>query len=425
MKFDVIELFAGVGGFRVGLNHIKGFNEKTGRAKEKGKWNFVWANQWEPSTKIQPAYDCYITRFGKENVSNSDISLVNKKDVPNHSLLVGGFPCQDYSVARTKSNELGMKGKKGVLWWEIVDVLYAKKTRFILLENVDRLLKSPAKQRGRDFAVMLKTLDDLGYIVQWRVINAGEYGMPQRRRRVFIFAAHKSTMYAQDIMRIDDKEKYLKTDGFFNDVFPVKQVDIKIAKKNLNGFEDAVEVSDKYNDGMFLTSGMFYDSKVINFSVKENGAETLFTLGDVIKLAGKYQKDNYNNYVISGESLEKWEYLKGSKKVPRVKPNGEKYFYSEGKMSFPDSLDKPGRTMLTSESSINRSSHIVYDQNLEAIRKITEIEAELLQTFPANWTNTGMTSRQRYFMMGNALVTDIITRLEPKLRDVIDLGMIE
>lgn len=230
MKLDVVELFAGVGGFRVGLNHIKKFDEETGLAIENGDWNFVWANQWEPSTKVQPAYECYVTRFGKANHSNLDINKVNKKEIPEHTLLVGGFPCQDYSVARTLSSEMGIQGKKGVLWWDIVDVLYEKRPPFMLLENVDRLLKSPAKQRGRDFAVMLKTLDELGYIVQWRIINAGEYGMPQRRRRVFIFATSKETKYAKEIINLVDKETYLKENGFFNDVFPIATEDIVIEK---------------------------------------------------------------------------------------------------------------------------------------------------------------------------------------------------
>ncbi len=419
MKLDVVELFAGVGGFRVGLNHIKEFDKETGRAIENKKWNFVWASQWEPSTKAQPAFDCYVTRFGNENHSNEDINLVNKKTIPDHTLLVGGFPCQDYSVARTKSNELGMKGKKGVLWWDIVDILFEKKTPFILLENVDRLLKSPAKQRGRDFAVMLKTLDELGYIVQWRVINAGEYGMPQRRRRVFIFAVLKNTPYARRVINTKDKEEYLINDGFFNDIFDVKRDEIKIKHKSLEEFADAVEVSDNYKGGMFLKSGLFYDNKIINFDAIENSSDKTYTLGQVIKNAKKYHKGDFDKYIVEGKELDKWEYLKGAKKIPRVKPNGEQYFYSEGKMSFPDSLSKPGRTMLTSESSINRSSHIVYDKEIDAIRKITEIEAELLQTFPANWTDTGMTSRQRYFMMGNALVTEIVGSLEKKIEEII------
>ena len=111
MKKTVVELFAGVGGLRCGLHKVNLINDK---AKEKGNWNFVWANQWEPSTKTQDAFDCYVKRFGEEDASNVDIFQVDKKKIPNHTLLVGGFPCQDYSVARSKKNEMGIEGKKGV-----------------------------------------------------------------------------------------------------------------------------------------------------------------------------------------------------------------------------------------------------------------------------------------------------------------------
>ncbi len=172
----VVELFAGVGGFRLGL--------------EKSDYKVIWSNQWEPSTKMQHASMVYEARFGKKNHSNEDINdlVANNIDsIPDHDMLVGGFPCQDYSVATTLHNSKGLKGKKGVLWWAINRILEYKKNKpkYLFLENVDRLLKSPASQRGRDFAVMLQSLNDLGYAVEWRVVNAAEYGMPQRRRRVF------------------------------------------------------------------------------------------------------------------------------------------------------------------------------------------------------------------------------------------------
>lgn len=419
MELKVVELFAGVGGFRVGLNHIKGFNKVTGRAIEKGDWEFVWANQWEPSTKAQPAFECYVTRFGDKNHSNVDINKVDKREIPDFSLLVGGFPCQDYSVARSLANEMGIKGKKGVLWWNIVDILYEKKPPFVLLENVDRLLKSPANQRGRDFAVMLKTLERLGYIVQWRMINAGEYGMPQRRRRVFIFAALKDTKYAQEIKKMKNKKEYLKRDGFFNDIFPIERENIAIEEKAIKGFRDEIDISANYGNGKFLTSGLLINGEIINFNVTEKSRAKPYTLGKVIEKAEKYQGSTLEEYVIKGKELKKWEYLRGAKKISRVSKSGHEYIFSEGSMSFPDSLDLPSRTMLTSESTLNRSTHIIHDKHLGEKRKITEIEAELLQMFPPNWTNTGMTKRQRYFMMGNAVVTGVISKLESKLRKII------
>lgn len=418
MDLKVVELFAGVGGFRVGLNNINEFDNKTGLAIENGDWEFVWANQWEPSTKIQPAFDCYTTRFGLDNHSNVDINKVDKTVIPNHSLLVGGFPCQDYSVARSLSNEMGIKGKKGVLWWDIVDVILEKKPPFILLENVDRLLKSPSKQRGRDFAVMLKTLEELDYIVQWRMINSGLYNMPQRRRRIFIFASRKGTKYSRDIINLKDKEKYLIENGFFNEIFPVEKFNASIKKISLEEFNDAYDVSENYNEGKFLTSGIFVDGKVLNFDVIEIPNQEVYSLRKLLEIS-KNHNENIEEYIIKQYELDKWKYLKGSKRIERKRPDGSTYFYSEGSMNFPEDLDSPSRTMLTSESTLNRSSHVIYDKNIDKIRRITEVEAELLQMFPPNWTNTGMSKRNRYFMMGNALVTGVIGKIGNKLKDII------
>ncbi len=202
----VVELFAGVGGFRIGLEAAS------------SRYETVWANQWEPGRKSQHAYDCYVHHFGQSiNHSNEDISVA-KTQVPEHTLLVGGFPCQDYSVAAT--NAKGIQGKKGVLWWEINDILTQQRPSFVLLENVDRLIKSPAKQRGRDFGIILRCMTDLGYDVEWRVINAADYGFMQKRRRVFIFGYHKSTKHKLNVANMTPFN-LIQQQGFFAVPFPI------------------------------------------------------------------------------------------------------------------------------------------------------------------------------------------------------------
>ena len=411
MELTVAELFAGVGGFRVGLNYITEI-DSNGRAIENGDWDFVWANQFEPSTKTQHAFDCYVKRFGKEKNTNIDINKVDKKEIPNHSLLVGGFPCQDYSVARSLNNEKGIEGKKGVLFWDIKEILKIKNPPFVLLENVDRLLNSPSTKRGRDFAVMLRTFDDLGYDVQWRVINAGEYGMPQRRRRVFIFAYKKDSKYGKSLRKEDVN---LNKDIIFNYEFKV-EIDDKLKEVDLYKYKDVVDVSDNFKEGKFLQTGIMIDAKIICADVKAIPEEK-YTLEEVLKISKK-KNINTEKYIIEGEKLKKFDYLKGAKRIERTSKTGHKYVYSEGKMSFPEKIDEPARTMLTSEGTVNRSSHVVYDEDLKQCRIITPIEAELLQMFPMNWTDT-MPERRRYFMMGNALVTGIISRLEPYLKKIV------
>ena len=416
MKLSVVELFAGVGGFRVGLNDINSFDNKTGRAIEKRDWEFVWANQFEPAYKTQDAYECYIKRFGSEYVSNLDINLVDKKEIPDHNLLVGGFPCQDYSVARSLSNEQGIEGKKGVLFWQIRDTLIEKKTPFVLLENVDRLLKSPASRRGRDFAVMLKTLDDLGYNLIWRVINAANYGMPQKRRRVFIFAFKKDTKYSKSLEK-NDLSELVKT-NFINRRFPINIEEKENKVIDLKSYKDIADVSETYRDGKFFETGVMINQEIFT-SELGSIVEEIYPLSRILLEANYFNSVDLSDYVVEDEKLKKWEYLKGSKKIKRTNKQGHEYYYSEGAMSFPEDLNSPARTMLTSEGTVNRSSHIIFDDNIKKHRIITEVEAELIQMFPPNWTDT-MPKRRRYFMMGNALVTGIINRMEKDLREIIE-----
>ena len=416
MDKTVVELFAGVGGFRCGFNEVEFDGNKV---TEKNNWNFVWANQWEPSTKTQAAFDCYTERFGEDSCICQDIGEVDKTIIPDHTVLVGGFPCQDYSVARSLSNEKGIEGKKGVLWWEIAEVLETKQPPFVLLENVDRLLRSPSTQRGRDFGIMLRTFLDNGYAVEWRVINAAEYGFPQRRRRVFIFAYHKSTNYYKKMLKVP-LEQIVYKNGIFAKNFQIKdtQLDKEHACISPKYYEDLIVLNNEF-DLHFFNAGCMVNGEIRTYKVEPVECKNNTLLKDVLENGEIDEK-----YIISPEKLEKWKYLKGSKKLERKKPNGETYCYSEGAIAFPDHLDAPARTMLTSESTTNRSSHIIaVDEKKDIYRTLTPVEAERIQMFPDNWTNIeskAMTERRRYFMMGNALVVGIVERLGKYLKEIVE-----
>ncbi len=388
-KLKVMELFAGVGGFRLGL--------------EKANPHFfdtVWANQWEPSRKAQDAFECYSRNFHTGIHSNEDIATVSDDLFREISpdLIVGGFPCQDYSVARTLSGEKGIQGKKGVLFWEIKRALENGKPRYVLLENVDRLLKSPSSQRGRDFAVMLGTFRDLGYSVEWRVINAAEYGFAQRRRRVFIFAYKNDIVYEKNIRELEQHDIVFKH-GFFADSFPVKEDPYKDRMDSVTLPEDIVEISDSFSY-TFHTAGIMRDGEVFTAHVDPIQKKPT-PLSDIL-IEEELVDDKF---YLTPEEEEKFRYLRGPKRIERVSANGHKYNFSEGGMSPTDELDKPGRTMLTSEGSINRSTHILEVNGRK--RLLTPIECERLNGFPDNWT-FGMTDRMRYFCMGNALVVGLI-----------------
>lgn len=409
MDKTVCELFAGVGGFRVAFNDVVFENGKT---IEKDNFNFVWANQREPATKSQDAYECYKFHFGNGNdVSNTDISKVNKKEIPNHTLLCGGFPCQDYSVARSLSQEKGIKGKKGVLWWDIYEILKVKKPSFVLLENVDRLIKSPSKQRGRDFGIMLKCFDELSYGVEWKVVNAADYGFAQRRRRIFIFAFNKKTNYYK-IYKKDNSKKSFDDFSFFNRFLHTENI-IEVNKFNFERNKTLVDISENFQF-KFENTGYLMNGLIKTYKYTPNVISPT-PLRDIIV------PNPDKKYFLNKETKTKFSYLRGSKKVERVNKNGIAYCYSEGSMSPYDSLDLPARTMLTSEGTVNRSSHIIKDKNHKnRLRFLTPIECERINGFPDDWTNTGMSEKRRYFMMGNALVVGLVRLMGQEISKIID-----
>ena len=411
-KIKVVELFAGVGGFRLGL---EGWNNKSASSNYKedfeSPYEIVWSNQWEPSTKVQHASMVYESRWDKKNHSNKDISTVEISEIPDHDLLVGGFPCQDYSVATTLKNSKGLIGKKGVLWWSIHKILSEKenKPKYLFLENVDRLLISPSGQRGRDFAIILKSLNDLGYAVEWRVVNAAEYGMPQRRRRIFILAYSQNSTIYNEIKETNSKDWLLK-DGTLANAFPVQSDNVLFPNEfQLKG--DIVEISENFNKngktGMFENTGIMIDGIVTTIKTKPSYEDKFTILKDIIQ-NGEVTEEFY----INEEDLDKWFYLKGAKKEMRKNSQGFEYNYSEGGMIFPDPLDKPSRTIITGEGgkSASRFKHVI--KTAKGYRRLSPVELERLNMFPDNHTKfDGVTDTKRAFFMGNALVVGVIEKI--------------
>lgn len=452
MEKTVCELFAGVGGFRCGLNHINSLDNKI----EEEKWKTVWFSQWEPAEKnTQYAHDCYVYRFGTNldlegnDTTNWNIEEVDKAVIPDFNLLVGGFPCQDYSVASSLATSKGLEGKKGILWWSIRDVLEEKKPPFVLLENVDRLLKSPASQRGRDFGMILACFRDEGYIVEWRVINAAEYGYQQRRRRTFIFAYKKDTKYGKKVIEDCFSNNDVKVadilnhDGFFATTFPI----VPVTEKSVKTTEIPLSIGTvsenfKFN---FENCGLMKDSIIYTAKTTPDYSGRQITLGDVMDegpVSEEFFISQERLYYTSPEvdhsdetferlpqsSRQTWQYLKGAKKLPRKAKNGHEYIFSEGPVAMIDAYDKPARTMLTSEGSFSRTTHIVRDKMTGRIRLITPTEAERIQGFPTDHTKyclvdgevIEMPTKKRLFMMGNALVVDLIKDMEKTLSDIFD-----
>lgn len=396
---NVLELFAGVGGFRVGLE------------KASPTFKTLWSNQFEPSRKSQDAFEVYNYHFPDSENWNEDISLISDERFSalkgKVDLIVGGFPCQDYSVARTKKDEQGIEGKKGVLFWEIVRATKLSNPKYLLLENVDRLLKAPSKQRGRDFAIMLRAFADLGYGVDWRVINPADYGWCQRRKRVFLFVYRKDTTYFKQQQVLDDFG--VGTSGIFEETFPTKD---EVVKDRSNSFvlsEDIVEVSDSFST-QFWNSGSMIEGQVVTKELEPKYEGSHKVLGDILESP----LDLSDTMYLSEDKVDKFRYLRGAKKFERTNSEGFTYTYSEGAMALVDSADLPSRTLLTSEGAISRTTHLIEDE--KGYRLLTALETERLQGFPDNWTKVkfskgkevGVSDTRRKFFMGNALVVEVV-----------------
>jgi DNA (cytosine-5)-methyltransferase 1 len=449
----VVELFAGVGGFRIGL---EGYNNKscTSGFKDKidNKFDVIWSNQYEPLTpNNQHAFKVLKNRWPKNNHSNVDIHNVKTKDIPDSDVLVGGFPCQDYSVATSLRHNKDLKtggvyGKKGVLWWQIERILREKKDKkpkYLILENVDRLLKSPSTQRGRDFAVMLASLNKLDYAVEWRVINAADYGFPQRRRRVFILGylkgtsnykliteKYKSKKINEWIDEIGTLAKAFKVSEIIDDLITFRLLD---GKSSIKTIKDLELVSKNFGKSdrisKFKNAGVAFNGKVYTYHTSPIKDD----LKDLNSILHKNQNEVDSSlfidenkeveprvyYQIDREPIvvktigDKWKYLKGRKNEERIsKSTGAKYKYGEGKMIYPDEADMPSRTIITGEggSSPSRFKHVI--KTKKGLRRLTPVELERLNGFPDEHTKLeGITDTKRAFFMGNALVCGIVEKI--------------
>lgn len=389
MAIRVAELFAGVGGFRLGLDRAGGFET-------------VWANQWEPdgAPGRQFAWCCYESHFGEGSCVNDDIAVVldqvetGERMIPEFDMLVGGFPCQDYSVAKPAPKAKGIEGGKGILWWQIYRMLELRRPKHVLLENVDRLLKSPTSQRGRDFAIILSCLHKLGYTAEWRVINAADYGMPQRRRRVYIYAvAGESGM-----------------PGVLGAAFPChaaegaipSELDVSGEPWEVSSAWPAPKVSPWQNSGSMDAAG---HPRTVKVEADYSGPRA--TLADIRVPDSEVPE----SFFIAEEDIPKWEAQRASKKIERTTKEGFTYTYSEGAMAWPDPLDKPARTILTGEGGrgASRMKHAVFAED-GRIRRLVPDELDMIQMFPKGWTR-GMSDSQRAFCMGNALVVGVVERI--------------
>ncbi|HHD7906045.1 TPA: DNA (cytosine-5-)-methyltransferase [Enterococcus faecalis] len=406
----VAEMFAGVGGFHLGLKNAS------------PNFEIIWANQFEPSRKNQFAFKIYQERFPEIEPSNEDFSKIDKTCIPDMDLLVGGFPCQDYSVAA--SGAKGIVGKKGVLWWDIRKTIKVKKPKYIFLENVDRLLSSPGVttvQPGRDFGIMLRTLSDLGYGVTWKMINASDYGFPQKRRRTFIFAFRKDSIFMKNMKNINlENEDEIR--NFLTNMSPLSST---LANKEIHDFEEIslmnqLELKD-FSDNFRIKRGFRKTGFMIDGHVYMANYQPVMRPKCTLRTIIKPNIEDDSLY-LSKEQKNKFAELKAGFRKIKISKTGHPYKYGMGAIAYPDSLDEPARTMVTSEHTISRMSHVVRDPGNNKKRLISPEEAELINMFPEGWTKIeGITKTNRYFTMGNALVVGLVTEIGEEIEKLFKL----
>jgi DNA (cytosine-5)-methyltransferase 1 len=257
---------------------------------------------------------------------------------------------------------------------------------------------------------MLKTLGDEGYVIEWRVVNAAEYGFSQRRIRVFIIA----TKLKKKDIKITPKD-YLEKTGILARALPIEKIAESISEIALE--QEADEISSRFNKGKekspFLNSGLFLDGVAYTVKSQAKLSASPTVLGDILQPDSQVADE----YWVEEKRLKEWKYLKGAKSIERThKGSGVTYNYAEGKMAFPDLLTNPSRTILTGEGGTtpSRFKHIIKTKN--GYRRLTPVELERLNGFPDDWTKYDSNGKQvsdakRAFFMGNALVIGLIEKV--------------
>ena len=407
----VVELFAGVGGFRLGLERtFGGFTPERGfvwNVEGDRDWEVVWANQWEPASKAQPAFDNYVANLvaerpelpaGELGVVNEDIAKVLDAELgidgadpldpgrygfpEEFELLVGGFPCQDYSVAKPLSQADGIEGKKGVLWWEFTASSRTTPRARAARERrpAPEVPVDPARSRLRGHAGLLRPAR---YRVEWRVVNAADHGFPQRRRRVFIYATLEDdglALVESECDRTSDEtagtwgREVIADTGVLAAALPCELRDpgeyVALGQDDdLDPFDVSetfgrdernrpLKVSPFRNAGV-MSGGVVWTA---NVDVPPSSAEGTWTLGDVLQPLVTVL-DEHPEVVIPDRQLDfsdapvrnSWNYHKGAKREERRKPGGFTYHYTEGAVAFPEPLEKAARTVLTGEGGTSAS----------------------------------------------------------------------
>jgi len=390
-----IDLFSGIGGFRYPLEKIGGFRH-------------VWSNDFN-----KYANQVYTARFGEENHHSGDVRGVNTEDIPDHDLLCAGFPCPSFSVAGRRK---GLQDPRGTLFFEICRIAEAKKPKLLLLENVKGLLSHDG---GATFGVIIQALDELGYWVEWQVLNSRDW-IPQNRERVFIIG-HLRGSSSRPIFPVGETDGVVQEEGEGRPQVP-NEVSSAIhsrygagwrahAQEQLvasprlihniyGGFGEDIRVFTDYSPTIRTPKGgghlpMVVADRSRNLNKKGRNLESPKPYSNALS---SVQKDNLLAIRMVRSDQGKQARRESMQEGKDYTPFGTEY----------RELTLASENVSGCLTGAHNKDTLVGNELM--IRKLTEVECERLQGFPDGWTE-GISSTQRYKCLGNAVTVPVITFL--------------
>jgi DNA (cytosine-5)-methyltransferase 1 len=341
MKF--IELFAGIGGFRLGL--------------ERAGHKCVWSNEIQPKAR-----SIYEKNFG-ESPDGRDIRTIRHDEIPDTELLVGGFPCATFSTAGKRTG-FSTEDTRGTLFFEICRIAGAKRIPYLFLENVKGLLNH---DNGRTFAVILSSLDELGYDVQWQCVNSKNFGVPQHRERLFIIASIRGIPRPK--------------------VFPIGQGSPRSNESRVLDKKQARTLTGRMRKGIGNT-----ESRIVGVLINQEKGERLDTLEEICDIFLK-EDEKLVMPILTPDR-------------PTKRQNGPRY----------KNNNEPSFTLTAQD----RHGVFVAQRKKSCIRKLTPLECERLQGLPDNYTKYYHDGKivldaERYERCGRAVTIPVIEAIGKRL----------
>lgn len=420
---DFIDLFSGIGGFRLGLERAdRGVDSKltTGKGRSQSKEGhradsgIKNGNGGRKHTDGNQGFRCvwscdnnkyanqvYIKHFGEASHHSGDVRGIDPRKIPDFDLLCAGFPCQSFSVAGKRK---GFEDTRGTLFFEICRIAEAKRPSLLLLENVKGLLSI---ERGQVFHKILQSLEELGYWVEWQVLNSKHFGVPQNRQRVFLIG-HLRGSGGQEIFPIGEADGVAQGEAERKR----EQISLAIDRNYWKG-------PDKHGQRTVIGVPLERDMAV-SFTNTHNPEEerkvNLSKLSRAIKPPYGNQQPLILHNLYGGfkEGIRVFDNnsptirtSKGGGHIPSVVVLADRTRTLAGKGR---NLESP-KLITNALSGVQKDNLIL--ENL-MIRRLTPVECERLQGFPDGWTE-GLSDTQRYKCIGNALTVNVVEFLGEKI----------